>query len=131
MFRSLKVSMNVSGLPNNRSGSSSSMMKGNNVSKFIFSKGKPLVSLAESLESQPSKPQPKPEIFTDKQIIKRLNLEVNSSKLFKAFNIKKYPNEIIRKTEMDVNLFKKRRRKNAEKKKEEVAIVNIAESEDS
>ena len=32
---------------------------------------------------------------------------------------------------MDVNLFKKRRRKNAEKKKEEVAIVNIAESEDS
>lgn len=69
--------MNVSGLGNrNRSGSFSSMMKNNNTSKFIFSHGKPLVSMAESLESQPSRPAPKPEIFTDNQIVKRLNLEV-------------------------------------------------------
>jgi hypothetical protein len=32
--------------------------------------------------SQPGKPGPKPEIFTDKQIVKRLNLEVKGSKLF-------------------------------------------------
>jgi hypothetical protein len=36
MFRSLKVSMNVSGV-NNHSGSSNSMMKANNTSKYIFS----------------------------------------------------------------------------------------------
>ena len=124
--------MNVSGLGNrNRSGSSSSLMKNNNTSKFIFSQGKPLVSMAESLESQPSKPAPKPEIFTDNQIVKRLNLEVQGSKLFQAFNIKKYPNEIIRKTEMDANLFKKRKKKNGEKKKEEAAVAFIQLSEDS
>jgi len=38
--------------------------------------------MAESLMSQPGKPAPKPEIFTDKQIVKRLNLEVKGSKLF-------------------------------------------------
>jgi hypothetical protein len=36
----------------------------------------------ESLFSQAGKPGPKPEIFTDKQILKRLNLEVKGSKLF-------------------------------------------------
>ncbi len=49
---------------------------------------------------------------------------MKGSKLFQAFNIKKYPNEIVRRIEMDANLFKKRRKKNAEKKKEEVAIVH-------
>ena len=69
------MSMNVSA---NRSGSAASMMAGAmGKSKIIFSSKKPLVSMAESLESQPSKRQPKPEIFTDRQIIKRLNLEVN------------------------------------------------------
>lgn len=38
--------------------------------------------MAESLMSQPGKPGPKPEIFTDKQLVKRLNLEVKGSKLF-------------------------------------------------
>jgi hypothetical protein len=36
----------------------------------------------ESLFSQAGKPRPKPEIFTDKQILKRLNLEVKGSMLF-------------------------------------------------
>ena len=38
--------------------------------------------MAESLESQGGRPGPKPEIFTDKQILKRLNLEVKGSDLF-------------------------------------------------
>ena len=58
-------------------------------------------------------------------------MEVKGSKLFQAFNIKKYPNEIIRKTEMDANLFKKRKKKNGEKKKEEAAVTFIQLSEDS
>lgn len=81
--------------------------------------------MAESLESQPNKPGPKPEIFTDNQILKRLNLEVKGSKLFQTFNIKKYPNEIIRRNQMDANLFKKRKRKNADKKKEEATMVSV------
>jgi hypothetical protein len=52
-----------------------------------------------------------------------MNLEVKGSKLFQAFNIKKYPNEIIRRTQMDANLFKKRKRKNVDKKKDEAIVV--------
>lgn len=39
---------------------------------------------------------PKPEPLTDKQILKRLNEEVQRSRIFKALSLKKLPDRIIR-----------------------------------
>lgn len=44
---------------------------------------------------------PKPEPLTDKQILKRLNEEVQRSRIFKALNLKKLPERIIRRQEVD------------------------------
>lgn len=62
---------------------------------------------------------PKPEPLTDKQILRRLNEEVQRSQIFKQLNIRKLPERIIRRQEVDKNLFKKKKKKGVPGAKQE------------
>ena len=62
---------------------------------------------------------PKPEPLTDKQILKRLNEEVLRSRIFKSLYLRKLPNRIIRKQEVDKGLFKKKKKKGVTKIEDE------------
>lgn len=78
-------------------------------------------SMGESMAGQASNKQlpPKPEPLTDKQILKRLNEEVGRSRIFKKLNLKKLPEKIIRRQEVDKNLFKKKKKREINKVEEE------------
>ncbi len=89
-------------------------------SKFIFSTKK-VTSILDSDAESATKIPPKPEPLTDNQIVNRLNIEVQNSTVFKGINIRKFPDRIIRRQELDKNLFKKRKKKEA--KQEEEAYI--------
>jgi len=86
------------------------MMK--NASRYSMSvkKGSRIGSIVSNLGKNVRDLPPKPEPLTDKQILKRLNEEVGRSRIFKALHIKKLPERIIRRMEVDKLLFKKKKK---------------------
>ena len=117
LFKSLKISQNLS----QQMGSIMKMAR--STSKFIFSTKKALSILDSDAESQTKIP-PKPEPLTDNQIVNRLNIEVSNSLVFKGTNIRKFPDRIIRRQELDKNLFKKRNKQETAKQEEEAYVAS-------
>lgn len=104
MFKSLKTSQNFS------QQMESTMKMARSTSKFIYSTKKVISVLDSDCESVVKIP-PKPEPLNDNQIINRVNIEVQNSMVFKGINIRKFPDKIVRRQELDKNLFKKRKKK--------------------
>jgi hypothetical protein len=88
----------------------STMKMARSTSKFIYSTKKAISVLDSDSESVVKIP-PKPEPLNDNQIINRVKIEVQNSMVFKGINIRKFPGKIIRRQELDKNLFKKRKKK--------------------
>jgi hypothetical protein len=112
IFKSLKISQNLS------QQMESTMKLARSTSKFIYSTKK-AISVLDSDSESVAKIPPKPEPLNDNQIINRVNIEVQNSMVFKGINIRKFPEKIIRRQEVDKNLFKKRKKKETKQEEEQ------------